>query len=488
MNPALLRRCFASGAALLMAAALCGCGSEEQGLCSADSGGKARPAWWTKESHCPHQAAGYDEVFAEQVVHRVDIVVTAADYQATMDDLEDNYVGGSEITDLDGLPTPIWIPATITYNSKVWTEVGLRWKGHASLKGAFGRGVRKLSFSLEFDHNESSHPELTGQRFYGFKKLAFSNAYNDPSLLRDKTSAAIFRAAGVPAARSSFAPVYMDFGKGSVYLGLYTIVEDPGDRMLESQVGESGGNLYKPWGDAARWLSLAEVGETDIAKYWEKHTNEDTSDWSDAIAAISVLHGDRTDAAAWRTKLEEKLDIPAFVTALAVNQVIMNWDSYGCMHHNYLVYANPGNGGRFLWLPWDLNESMMDTTAAACVPPGSILLDEIVQGDLTSSAVDVNWPLIRFILGDSKYRADYLVQVQRVVDGAFAADKVIAQMQAEHDLIAPYVIGPEATEVWPYTNLSDLSEFTSSLEGGKSALVDHVKARHWAVEAALQGR
>jgi len=39
--------------------------------------------------------------------------------------------------------------------------------------------------------------------------------------------------------------VYVDTGNGPVYWGLYTVFEDPSDKMLEYQFENPNGNLYK---------------------------------------------------------------------------------------------------------------------------------------------------------------------------------------------------------------------------------------------------
>lgn len=460
-----------------------------EGLCSDDV--LTRPAEWAVDTHCPGIAPNYAEVFDASRVHRIDLEMAAEDFSAMETDLKK--IKAQASGDLDGIPTPMWVPVKVAYKNKIWTQVGMRWKGHASLTGALSANIDKLSIALDFDHQEDNAPELVNQQFYGFKKLNLANGYKDASAIRDKTAGDIFRAAGVPAPRTSFAAIYLNTGAGPVYYGLYTIIEDPADEMLAVQLGDGSGNLYKPWGEAAKWLSLAEVQQADVQTYFEKETNEDSGDWSDIIAALTALHADRTDAATWRTNLEKVFDVPSFLRVIAVNQIMVNWDSYGCMHHNYLVYANPANGNRLTWMPWDLNEALSNRGSATCLPPGSILFDEIVNRS-ADATIDSNWPLIKFILGDTTYRADYLSIVKEVLDTAFASDRLKSAMQADHDLIAPYITGPTETEAYPLSNTTT-EKFSASLTGTDasgtvvSAVSDplflHIEERRSAVQAVL---
>jgi spore coat protein H len=455
----------------------------------------ARPDWWTYDSHCPKITPNYDEVFDASKVRRFDFKIDPTVFAAAQADL-DAIVANAGTDDLDAIAKPMWMAATLTYNSKKWTQVGVRWKGHASLVGAWNNHIGKLSMNLSFDEFEDANPTLVNQRFFGFKKFALANGYKDDSLIRDKTAGDIFRAAGVPAARGSFVQVYIDIGNGPFYMGMYTLIERPEDHMLDSQLVDDSGNLYKPWGDVARWPTMASTTEEQIKAHFEKSNNKDT-DWSDVIAAINALHADRTNAATWRTQFEAKFNVQSFLKWLATNQTMMNWDAYGCMTHNYLIYANPADGGRFFWLPWDLNEALVDRKHDGCVP-SSVMMDEIVSG---STSVTRDWPLIKYILGDATYRETYKGYVRAVLDGAFAAATVKAQMQASHDLIAPYVDGTIAKENgavkdglftgW-YTYQNTIpADFSTSLtrtgNGGSIAdgLQVHVDKRRTVVEAAL---
>ncbi|MCP4757247.1 MAG: spore coat protein [Proteobacteria bacterium] len=464
--------------------------------CNGDPPDIERPDFWTLKSHCRGVEPDYEEVFDDSVLHQFKIVISPADYEAMMDDMDDKFGGTATFLDLDELPNPIWIPADVIYNGKRWTKVGIRWKGHSSLKAAWQGGIRKLSFLLTFDYFEDTHPDLLNQRFFGFKKLSFSNAYNDAAIIREKVAYEIYRSADIPAARCAFAPIYLDWGEGPVYLGMYTMIEDPSNKMLFEQFGDDTGNLYKPWGNAARWLNPDVIyswqdedwqeddWKDDIALHFEKSNNDDYPDWSDVERVIKRLHRDRNNPDLWRTNLEEVFDVQSFIKKLAIDRAIVNWDNYGCMHHNYYIYANPLDSDRFTWIPWDLNEAMLNREQSGCPDPGSVMLDEIVYGDSSETEIDTDWPLIQFVLADQVYRAAYKRVLEATIKGPFAIGAVHALIDKYHNLVAPYVIGPKETEAYPYTNTT-AEGFTNSVDGMESALKPHVESRHAAVKAAL---
>ncbi|MBT6179844.1 MAG: CotH kinase family protein [Deltaproteobacteria bacterium] len=430
--------------------------------CDGDAVDLVRPDGWTTSTHCKGVPANYEQVFDDTVVHRIDITVTADNYQATMNDLESilGGGGGGGFGGLDDTPEPMYVPVTLQYNGLTWWNVGMRYKGNSSLHMGWGDGVRKLAFRFHFDKYEDDFPELKNQRFYGFKKMTFSNGFKDDSLIRDKMAANIFRAAGVPAAQGAFARVYVDFGEGPTYFGLYTMIEDPSDEMLETQFDDDSGNLYKPEGEGATWQRF-------VQEDFSKKTHEDEADFSDIIAALDALHASRTNDVQWRDGLEAVFDVNAFLRCLAVNQVIVNWDSYGMMDHNYFVYGDPSKGGKLVWFPWDLNEAMLSDGPGSSIS-NSIMLD----------SVNDDWPLIRYLLDDSVYRELYKDEVRAVLEGAFVTQTVHAQMDRYHSLITPYVVGPEAIEEEPYTFLRRASRFEEALTRFRDGLKPHVEDRY----------
>lgn len=349
---------------------------------------------------------------------------------------------------------PIYVPCTLAFEGKTWWYVGLRFKGFSSLSSGWSGGNNKLPFRLDFDEFEEDYPEIDNQRFFGFQKLSLANNWSDPSYLREKVTHDIFREAGVPAPHTAFYRLYIDYGEGARYFGLYTITEIPDQPMFDSQMGGDGGNLYKP---TSNWVSFNEDN-------FEKQSNEDEADWSDVQAAITALHADRTDAVAWRAGLEAVFDVDGFLRWLAVNTVVVNWDTYGRMAHNYYLYGDPGDGGRLRWIPWDNNMAFMTGMGGmgGGMEPGaagggqvglSLSLDEIGE----------NWPLIRYLLDDTVYRTAYVDHVRAFVENVFDVATLQARFQAEHDLIAPYVTGAEGEQAG-YTTLNDPQEFVTGLD------------------------
>ncbi len=424
-----------------------------------------RPDGWTEATHGDSAPPAYETVFDDTIVHRYDVTIEPSVYQSMLDDLAAKVAAGSLAFDGSG-EQPMYAPVTIGYDGRTWWRVGMRFKGNSSLVAAYKKGVRKLGFRLDFDKFEDDYPEIRNQRFNGFRELSFSNGFGDVSLIRDKVGADLFRAAGVPAAYGAFAAVYLDVGSGAFYYGLFTVIEDPSDHMLGYQLDAAGANLYKPEGKGADWTVFDPTG-------FAKKTNE-TSGFEDVEAALSALHADRADAAAWRAGLEAAFDVQGFLRMLAVNQAMVNWDSYECIAHNYYLYGQSNHGGRLAWFPWDLNESLRPATRQGCTPE-SVMLDE----------VGTNRPLIRFVLDDAVYRRTYQDELAKLLTGAFSSTSLDPALTAAHDLVAPWVVGPEAVEVFPYTFLPSPDAFLVSLGGTPNSLLDHVANRRVAVQAAL---
>ncbi|MGB5434609.1 MAG: CotH kinase family protein [Maribacter sp.] len=424
---------------------------------------------WTTETHSKDADPDFDEVFDNTTVKRFDFVISEENWQAMLDDMTDLYGtlgassggpgGGGGLIDVD--EDPIFVPGDVFYEGKQWYKVGLRFKGNSSLQSAWQAGILKLAFKMDFDEYEDDYPQIDNQRFYGFKKFSLKNNYADKSFLREKVAADVFANAGLAMSNTAFYTLYVDHGDGPEYFGLYTLVEEVDNTVIDTQFSSDDGNLYKPEDYGA---SFAEGTFNEDG--FEKKTNEDELDWSDIQSVFTALHDDSrtTDPEAWRAGLDAVLDTDVFLHYLAVNTVIQNWDTYGVMEHNYYLYNNPDNS-LLTWIPWDNNEALQTGNMG-----GSLPLD---FSGLNAS----EWPLIGYLYNDEEYKAIYDNYVQETINGPFETSYIQSIYDTYSSLVEPYA----TTEVSGYSFLNNSSDFYQAI----STLNQHAASRASAVSQYL---
>lgn len=415
---------------------------------------------WSADTHSGSATPNYATVFDQTKVNRIDLVVTEKEYKILQNNLDDVLSasgggGGGPGGQTFSEETPVYVPADFFFNGVQWYDVGMRYKGNSSLTTSYNQGLGKLPLRLEFDYFDNEFPEITGQKFYGFKDLSLSSNFNDESFMREKAGADLFREFGVPAARSAYYEVYLDYGSGPEYLGLYTVMEVVFDTMLDDVFGSHTGNCYKPDGDGAKFSAAGfSLGD------FEKKTNEAVGDWSDIQEMYDALHASNrtTDVEAWKTNLESIFDVDGFLKYLAVNNTIQNWDTYGNMTHNYFLYHDPADD-LLKWIVWDNNEAFQSGGRSG---PLSFEMDE----------VDSDWPLISYLVDIPEYRTKYDNYISDFIQGPFASSKMTGQY-SDYDLL----ISTSATsEISGNTFLSSPSDYTAAVATIKAHCSSRISA------------
>ncbi len=355
--------------------------------------------------------------------------------------------------------SPIWIPCNITYNGEEWAKVGFRFKGNSTLMRGHREGNGKLSIKLDFDEFEDQYPETKNQRFYGFKQLNLNSNAFDQSLLREKVMADQFRKFGVVAAQTAFYELYVDFGEGSQFFGLYTVVEEVDDTVIKSNFAQSGGNIYKPEERAGSFAY-----DTFNEEEFHLKSKGDESH-SDVRALYDALHNPirTTDVEAWKRGLEATFDVDGFLKWLAANSALQNWDTYGNMAHNYYLYNNPENQ-LLTWIPWDNNEGLQS---------GRNIWEVSAMGNVGSS-----WPLISYLIAVDSYEAKYKEYLREFIDEVF----VVSDMQKLYDeyyrLLKPYAIREQSGYTYIYSESSfdnAVSQLKSQVESRTEVVNNYLK-------------
>ena len=497
-----------------------------------------RPPGWNEASHGSNATPDYNRLFSLDRVHELRITIPPERFRAMQEDLRavvpralgrggpfpGGGRGGGREAGRGGAPNltardPMYVPVTVAYDGRTWTEVGMRYKGNSSLMASRTGANGKVPFRLDLDRYEDEQPAIRNQRFYGFQKLTFSSNFADDSQLREALAGEVLRDRGVPAARAAFYRIFVDTGSGAEYWGLYTLLEDPADgAMLDAQLGSSNGNLYKPEGPGANWSApFSREG-------FDKKTNASAADFSDIEAAVNALHAPRTDPRAWRAALEARFDVDSFLRWLAVNTVLDNWDAYGALAHNYYLYADPRRQGRLRWIPWDHNEAFggrgigggrgFGPPGAGGFPGGGGAPGPFPPaapgggagapfpppdgrggfppvggrggrggrggGDVLHRQAGEDWPLIRRLLDDEVYAARYREELERALGGLLAPAAFERRARALHALITPAAIAERPT----HTTIGSPDAFKAALDG-PNGLIARLKARHDVVRTAL---
>lgn len=423
---------------------------------------------WTEASH-GNVSPNYDVVFPQDAVNKIEIVIGSANWTAIRNNMKTLYgtdfgvnAGGPPGGPGGGFSStePDYVEATLTFNGKTWKNVGFRLKGNSSLTSAWRSGIYKLPFRLNMDKYEDTYTGITNQHFYGFEELSFSPGFKDQSLIREKTAADIFRMAGIPAPRTAFYRVYVDIGAGMKYWGVYCNVEVPDDNMIKDQFGEESGNIYKP---------ESQFGSFVMSQF-EKKNHETEADYSDVQQFVSRLSATTrtSDPAKWRSDLEAVFNMDHFTKYLAVNNAIVNWDTYGVMAHNYYLYNHTSK--HLVWIPWDNNEALSKspgiTGTSGGTGPGSNAVS-LSMNEVTSA-----WPLIRYTADDAVYMQQYKNHLKTFNTTVFTQAAMDALIDKHYALVTPYAVGTEG-EQSGYTYLNSSGSFTAE----KQNLKTHISNR-----------
>ena len=273
-------------------------------------------------------------IFDESYVHTINLDFADNTFWFQMQADYDEMVG-----DMFNAGTGIkkYVPAACTIDSIYVDTVGVRWKGNYSNWG--GSGNKK---PLKIDFNEF----VVNNSYDGIKKLNLQNCFKDPSMMRDVMSYRMMRHMGIPAPRTSYARVYLN----GTYWGVYVLTEQVNKGFLKNHFDNNDGNLFKCIDNTdLLWQgSIATAYEDEF----ELKTNEIANNWTDFVRFVDIVNN--TPTANFKDSLDSILNTHAYLHVLAMDVLLLNWDSYYDHGRNFYMYQDPTTG-KFNWIPWDYN-------------------------------------------------------------------------------------------------------------------------------------
>ena len=207
------------------------------------------------------------------------------------------------------------------------------------LKGAWGswRNIYgKAGFKIKIDFVKKT------QTLFGVTKLTLNNMVQDHSSSHETLSYRLFRAIGVPTARTGYANVTVNGANYGLHLNIETL-----DTKLLSHWGITPSHIYK--GGVPNFPDLWPGQESAFAV-----DQGSTTDKTDLTALMAVVG--RGNGPNWFTDMSRVADLEEMTLDWAAEKFTGHWDGYANNRNNY--YLVNRQDGKFIMLPWGMDQTL----------------------------------------------------------------------------------------------------------------------------------
>lgn len=321
--PIAIRRLRRGLGAVLIATALTACGVGAGSAPSTSTAQSTSTAASTAES----VAGG---LFDDGSVHQVSVEFDEADYA----ELLAAYAADRE---------KIWIEATVTIDGVTYQQAGLRLKGNSSLfslrnADAATTEAQTLPWLVRLDKY------VDGQDHQGAREFVI-RSNSSQSALNELVALQLLGATGL--ATEAAANIRLSVNGSDEVLRL--VIENPNDDWDDANF-DGDGILYKA--ESGGDYSYRGSDPAAYEDVFDQETNTDAEDLTPLIGFLQFVND--SDDATFAAELDDHLDIEAFATYLAFEDLIDNFDDIdGPGNNSYLRYD--AETGRFTVVAWDHN-------------------------------------------------------------------------------------------------------------------------------------
>lgn len=343
----------------------------------------------------------FDEVYSQSEVTEIYITIDPDSLNAIYEDVA---LGSSHE-----------FPASFRFVSssvdETFDNIGFRLRGNTSLNAA------KKSFKISFN-------TFADTMWRGYEKLDLIGMHNDPSIMRSKICHDLYRAMGVPAARTSYTKVYLN----NQYAGLYVNQEHLDENWVEKYYGQyEDGNLYK-----CTYPATLEYLGADQSSYkqeqwgtrpYELKTNNWKDDYTDLVNFIAILNN--TPLSQLPCNLEKVFDVDKYLRAAAVDVLVGNWDGYIYNKNNFYLYHNQYTN-QMVYSPYDLDNTLgIDWLG----------VDWTQRNIYNWAPSNQERPLFKRLMQVTEYRNRFGTYLSELISGEFSVSSIQAKCEQWRNLI-----------------------------------------------------
>lgn len=336
-----------------------------------------------------------------------------------------------------------YIMATsVTINGIVFDSVGVKYKGNST----YNANQAKNPFHIELDTYKE-------QDYQGYKDIKLSNVAKDPSFIREVLSYSIIRQY-MDAPLSNFANVTVN----GTLIGLFASSEAVSKVFLKDRFDSKNNTFVKcnpidGAGPQSTDLPDLVYYGTDSANYDNAYELKSDFGWVDLIALCDSL--DNNMAA-----IESILDVDRALWMLALNNVLVNLDSYiGAFTQNYYLYQN--DFSQFMPIIWDLNESFGVFSMTGTSSLNNTTSKQQMTHMLHEN--DADFPLMSQLMSVPMYKRMYLAHIKTILLENFDNGTYATTAQTLQTLITTSV---QADNNKFFTNANFTANLNSDISGG----------------------
>ena len=321
-------------------------------------------------------------------------------------------------------------------------NVGIRYRGNSSFTRSTAAAPLLANFKIKIDLNG------TKGTWDGQKTFNLQSGVVDASRMKDSIAYWVFRAAGVPAPRTTYAEII--FNVPGVYqdtsAGLFTLIEDVNKKFLERVMPPGTGLVMKPEQLNGGIRKLGDTWEPYAVKL--RPDREATPREQQRVMEFSALVS-QPDEALFREQIATYLDLDQFLRFIAVNAFISNTDSYLNGNHNFYLYLDPRDD-KFRFIPWDQDLSLQGRGGfVQVVRPGGAVVGPtspapVLSGPDMMRPANTNQRLINLLLDDPDIAARYRAIIQELAATAFSPSELTKLMDALEPVSKGAAVSPRA--------------------------------------------
>ncbi len=277
--------------------------------------------------------------------HEISLVVDDGDFASMVD----TYASTGEKE---------WLEATVTIDGATYEQVGVRLKGNSSLRGVSAEAdPETLPWLIRLDEL------VDGQDHDGLTELVVRSNTSATSL-NEAVALELLDLAGL-ASQDAIAAAFSVNGSDAV---LRLVVEHPDDVWMAEEL-DADGALYKA--ESTGDYSYRGDDPDSYDEVFDQEAGDDNADLGPLIAFLDFVNN--SDDAAFTAELDEWLDIDAFATYLAMQELIDNFDDIDGPGNNSYLFYDP-DAATFTVVAWDHNLAFGTTPGGAgggLGPPGA---------------------------------------------------------------------------------------------------------------------